>query len=460
MIRSDGVRDLPLDLIAQISPTNYNEVVFGDTDHDGHNEVIIYIEQNYNFFYRILEEQGDNVYTDEYTGVSLIPYATGDLDGDGKSDLVGQDGYNLYIYESLDEHSYPTRLAWTSPNIMNVEGFTAVGDTDHDGRMELIQSYNPFAGMARLYFFENTGNDAYQQVAVLNVGYNDNTGEKVIADLDGDGRTEIAMAGLLGKVYVFKCTGPNTWTLAWSASTGMSNAYGCEGGIDTNGNGRPELFVTGIGDTSWETHVFEATGVDHYAEVALLSRNDGYLGLGINTLGELDGVPPAEFMMQGNAHFWIFRSPGGGAGWDMIQQIDDPTGNGHVALQTFDVNRNGRAEVLWDADNMIETSDRILVFESPLDPAGLAPALPKPGGSLALFPNPCRSEARFQFAGTGSRSLAVYDGSGRLLRRDALSGRAGVGLWRTGDLPSGAYWLRLEDGAGRALATGRAVVVR
>ena len=73
----------PLNLIAQIAPAGANLLTFGDTDHDGRNEVILsWLDDNsYCCFYRIVEEQGNNVYSEEYrSGSDLFPFATGDLD--------------------------------------------------------------------------------------------------------------------------------------------------------------------------------------------------------------------------------------------------------------------------------------------------------------------------------------------------------------------------------------------
>ena len=83
----------PLELIAEIEVGHSGAVAFGDTDHDGLNEVIISAGPGCGN-YRILEEQGNNVYTVEYTGACLLPFATGDLDQDGKAEIIGQVGSN------------------------------------------------------------------------------------------------------------------------------------------------------------------------------------------------------------------------------------------------------------------------------------------------------------------------------------------------------------------------------
>lgn len=454
-----GTRDLTFQTIALIYPIGYGYVAFGDSDHDLKNEAIIYVNDNYTYHYRILEEQGGNVYSDEYSGPELIPYAVGDFDGDGLSDLVGQSGDRLYVYESLDANSYPTRLAWTSPPLMNVEGFVKAADTDGDGRQEFLYSYNPLSGMSKFYIFENTGPDAYTQVYVTNLTYDDNTGEKVIADLDGDGKTEIVMCGLLGKVYGIEATGNNQWRRVWTADTGLFNAYAAEGGVDTDGNGKPEVFVSGSSDPRWcwETQVFEADPDNLFHMVTYLDTTDGYLGLGINAMGDFDGTPPAEFISEGNSHFWIWLPTGIGT-WALSQTVEDPLGAGHVFLQSYDVNRNGRDEIFWDADDEIHRPARTLVLEAESS-AGVDLAGPGMAGGIRVVPNPCRSEVHLILPEAGSaRRVSVFDIGGRLRYSGALTG--GSSTWECRDLGAGVYWLRVEDGGGSVVGRAKVVIQR
>jgi hypothetical protein len=72
-------------LVAAIDPTLFGQMAFGDSDHDGWNEVFLYIREGNDFFHRVLEEQGGNVYEIVHDGPRLLPYVVGDLDGDAKA---------------------------------------------------------------------------------------------------------------------------------------------------------------------------------------------------------------------------------------------------------------------------------------------------------------------------------------------------------------------------------------
>lgn len=141
----------PLTLLAEVDFSYYPGMAFGDTDHDGANELAFTGGSN---SYRIWEHQGGNVYSLVATGTSdFLTYAMGDVDRDGRSEIIGQTSGYVQVHESVDASSHPSQLAWSSPYLSNVGGYTTVGDTDRDGRMEIIHSVNGIGPSSRLVIF-------------------------------------------------------------------------------------------------------------------------------------------------------------------------------------------------------------------------------------------------------------------------------------------------------------------
>lgn len=323
--RFDGSTSFgPLNIIAELPPVLFDVIAFGDTDHDGHNEVIFYVNDDLVFKYWIMEEQGGNLYTLECEGPSLLPYTTGDLDGDGRSEIIGQRGTRIQVYESVDAASHPTQLVWSSPAMSNTVGYMTVADTDRDGRMEIIHSIN---GPSYLVIFENTGDNAYDIVFSAYTAHQDE-GEKVVADLDGDGLIEIAFCGSSGILSIFESQGDNQWTLSTRIVTGLWNAYGVEGGVDTDGNGAPEIFVMGNPppDGGRMTLVYEAAANDSFEIVDQIVQYDGVLGGAINALGDLDGDGRLEYAMMVTNGLQFYRSQVPGV-WQQVGslRISNPT---------------------------------------------------------------------------------------------------------------------------------------
>ena len=438
---------LNMQLIAQTEGQREHTIAFGDTDHDGLNEIVIWIRPNN---YRIIEHQGGNQYMVGYTGGALHPYAVGDPDQDGKSDLVGQVGSQVFVYESQDHHSYPTALVWSSMPIGNVAGHTALGDTDRDGHMELIHTPR-----GALYIYENTGDNDYT-LKYSAAAFNANS-EKVIADLDGDMLTDIAYGGIPGEVVVFEATADDVWGLKWVDHTDLSNADGVEGGMDTDGNGLPELFVTGnrLGDPTepMVTYVYEAIGDDTYAAVDTLVTGLVSCCVSNSALGDLDGRVPPELMVMkddpGSAVY--FYRPTSIGQWTHIGTLQDA---GYVNV--YDLNGNGRMELV------VGTLQSIRIYEHiPTATDTVLPATTR--GRILAYPNPVRTEATLVLPDhpEGLVWLSVFDVRGRLLRRTLLGDRALDRVpWTPEGLVVGVYLLQIEGSAGQVLATGRLLVAR
>lgn len=362
--------------------------------------------------------------------------------------------YQVRVYESPDAASHPSQLVWASPNLSNVVGRTTTGDTDLDGKREMIHPVNSFGSAAYLYIYENAGDNAFALVYSLRVS-SGAIGEKAIGDLDCDGIPEIAFAGLQGWVYVVESIGDDAWEVNWSSPSGLSAAYGVEVGPDMDGNGRPELFVFGNALAGWTTIVYEHTGAEQFAPVATFSQYDGWGGMTCNALGDLAGTGRHQYVMQGYCCLWVYEAIGPGQ-WMRVSELANPDGR-QVGLFSFDLNKNARAELIWSSE-----IDSTLILEHRGLVSDTWHQLPNGTALLQVSPNPVHLEATIRISGRSvdAGMLRVYDVAGHLLDRRFVTGSGAVLPWRAQDLPAGVYLLRLENGRGALLAKGRVTVVR
>jgi hypothetical protein len=320
--------------------------------------------------------------------------------------------------------------------------------------MEIIHSENGFFRGSILRIFECTGDNAYEQVFVAPPTLAGGTARKVITDFDGDGLVEIAFCAS-PHVYVYESPSDNTWVLSWAGAAEVSLGDS-DGGVDTDGNGKPELFVSGNGPLGWTTMVFEAAGRDSFAPVASFARFDGSTGVTHTTIARLDPAQPLIYIMNGSFAAWMYQSRAV-ARWEFIGQIPDPSGP-HNASQSFDVNQNGRDEIFWTR----EFGPSFALEQAHLTVDAFEERTSRL--RLHVFPNPCRDATQVRVSGSGSLvgwHLVLFDVAGRRLARPGSVRVPGLGVrWSTRDLPGGTYFLRLVDANGQPSAVRRVTVVR
>ncbi len=451
-----SVDTFPLTLLANLEFSYAGAMDFGDTDHDGAVELLLWGGSLNSW--RIWEYQGHNAYAIEDSGASdLIPYATGDLDQDGRSEIIGQTSGYVQVFESVNASSHPSQLVWSSPYLSNVGGYTTIGDTDRDGRMEIIQSINGNGSTSGLAIFENTADNTFAPVFNGTLVGPSATGEKLIADLDGDGKLEIALCGSPGWLHVFESPADNAWVLTFRAWTGLYNAYTIAGGQDTDGNGKPEIFVTGTLFANSTAHyctiIYESTGDNTFAAVDTLITDEG-VGSGSSAVCNVDVAGADEFLMAATyPGTRVFRASVPGH-WTLVSTI-----YALGAVSTFDLNQNGVPELIMGS---VPSRPMTRVYEyvgTATDAALNSTWRPV---MLDIVPNPCRDQAALRFArgSIPAAQLAVFDVRGRLVERRSIEASNASIRWRSRDLPAGQYFVRIEDLRGHVLAGGRGTVVR
>jgi hypothetical protein len=252
-----------------------------------------------------------------------------------------------------------------------------------------------------------------------------------LADMNGDGFTDIVIASSNGRVYVFDRTGAQVppWTAASRFSPLPGDATRAGAVVaDINGDGWNDVVV---GDEDGSLAALSgATGAMLPGFPIAIAAE----AAGTAALCDCDGDGLSEIVLVdfgGTVHVWDYDfpfSPTGPAPWPQFHQ---------------NARRTGTTESL--------------------DVVGVDPALDLAPRTLELaapHPNPARAATRFSFGvpieqnGT-ALELAVYDLAGRLVRvlasGPARAGRATI-AWDGRDgsgarAPGGVYLVRLKAGA-------------
>jgi len=203
------------------------------------------------------------------TGGSLpTMISSKDFDGDGKIDLAIIIGQGLQVYNNTGRLGFPQVTALPAPYVLpNSAGpqALAAGDLDGDGKPELLVAA---PGDSNIYVFQNTSTSGHISfnstpsavLASFNIGY------ITLADFNGDGKTDIATLDHMGD------TTPNTYAhinvLANNSTPGhfsfgagqslplVSGAYPMMlVTADLDGDGMPELAYTEANNN--EIYIFQ-----------------------------------------------------------------------------------------------------------------------------------------------------------------------------------------------------------
>ena len=255
-----------------------------------------------------------------FTGSDPRALAFGDLNGDGKPDLVYIDGGFPGILHTLVGNGDGTfQRIQDIPLPQNIGGPITIGDVNNDGRPDIVLgSGGPLRLIAT---FMGNGDGTFGPVITSDLQINQflfaDFTSIAIADLNGDGAVDLVITDPQND-QIYSALGNNTGTFTLTSSIFNGGAPNLVLTADFNGDGHPDVLVRsgggndatvylGIGDGTFQPGV-RYTGPDNVTGVALADMDgDGHLDMVIS------GFSNDINVLHGNADGTFATVSSGGA---------------------------------------------------------------------------------------------------------------------------------------------------
>jgi hypothetical protein len=280
------------------------------------------------------------------TGTSPLGVAIGDLDGDGKADLVVvNNGSNaVSIFRNTGASGTVRSAVKVDITTGNLPKFVAIGDIDGDGKLDLAVTNS---GGNTVSIFKNTstiGSISFNVKLDFTTGINPQ--DVVLGDVDGDGKTDVLVINQSSNSVSVLRNISTGGTINFASKVDFTIGSGPLGVAigDVDGDGKIDLAVTNSGSNT--VSIFRNTSTS--GSVSFDAKIDFATGTNPRgvALGDVDGDGKPDVAVTNNNGntVSIFKNTSTSGSVSFDAKIDFTTGTNPHGVVLGDVDGDGKLD--------------------------------------------------------------------------------------------------------------------
>lgn len=287
------------------------------------------------------------------SGSDFYNAGVADFDGDGKLD-VATPSRNTNQFFVLRNTGTVGSLGFASSvgfsSVSNPQ-FVAVGDIDGDGKADIAVS-NDNGNSVTVFTNTSSGVGNINFSGPLTLGTNNNPRGLLLADFDGDGKKDIAVAcgGGTGLLCVFRNTS-TVGSISFAARADFATTLQVWGiaADDLDGDGKNDIAIGAYNQSKLSLFRNTSSGLGNINFAARVDVNTGASTQPLNlSIGDLDGDGIKDIVIPdvASSTVFVFRNTSTVGALSVAAQVNYTIGASAFEAKVADVNMDGKLDII------------------------------------------------------------------------------------------------------------------